>query len=62
VNNKLVLKRSRLVNDFFVNEGVSQERIKVYNYGMENAKESIASKDRRVVIKYWKSEFEKSSK
>lgn len=60
VNSKLVLKRSRLVNDFFVNEGVSQDRIKVYNYGMEFAKENIASKDRRVVIKYWKSEFEKS--
>lgn len=60
VNNKLVLKRSRLVNDFFVNEGVGQDRIKVYNYGMEFAKENVMSKDRRVVIKYWKSEFEKS--
>ena len=59
-NSKLVLKRSRLVNDFFVNEGVSQDRIKVYNYGMEFAKENIMSKDRRVVIKYWKSDFEKS--
>lgn len=60
VNNKLVMKRSRLINDFFVNEGVGQDRVKVYNYGMEFAKENIMSKDRRVVIKYWKSEFEKS--
>lgn len=61
VNSKLVLKRSRLVNDYFVNEGVNQERINVYNYGMEFARENVASKDRRVVIKYWKSEFDKSS-
>lgn len=61
VNSKLVVKRSRLVNDYFVNEGVNQERIKVYNYGMEFARENVASKDRRVVIKYWKSEFDKSS-
>lgn len=60
-NNKLVLKRSRLVNDFFVNEGVFQERIHVFNYGMEFAKEEILSKDRRVVIRYWKDQYEKSS-
>lgn len=59
-NNKLVLKRSRLVNDFFVNEGIIQDRIHVYNYGMEFAKEEITSKDRKVVIRYWKDEYDKS--
>lgn len=58
-NSKLVVKRARLINDYFVNEGISQDRIKVYNYGMDFAKETIISKDRRVVIRYWKSEFEK---
>jgi outer membrane protein OmpA-like peptidoglycan-associated protein len=59
-NNKLVVKRSRIVNDFFVNEGIVQDRIHVYNYGMEFAKEEITSKDRKVVIRYWKDEYDKS--
>lgn len=53
-NSKLVLKRSRLVKDFFVNNGIFHERINVYNYGMEFAKNEILSKDRRVTIKYHK--------
>lgn len=58
-NNKLILKRSRMVHDFFVNEGIFQDRIKVYNYGMEFADSEILSMDRKVVIKYWKSTFDK---
>jgi outer membrane protein OmpA-like peptidoglycan-associated protein len=61
VNNKLVLKRSRLVRDYFINNDITEDRIKVYNYGMEFAKDPIISKNRKVIIRYWKSEADKNN-
>lgn len=58
-NDKLVVKRSRLVKDFYVNNGISQDRINVYNYSMEFSKNQILSKDRRVTIKYHKGYIDK---
>jgi len=60
-NNKLVLKRSRVVTDYFINNDISKDRINVYNYGMDFAKDPILSKDRKVIIRYWKSPTEKNS-
>lgn len=53
-NNQLVLRRSRTVTDYFINNNINKERIKIYNYGMEFAKDPILSKDRKVIIKYYK--------
>lgn len=60
-NNKLVVRRSRIVTDYFINNDISKDRINVYNYGMEFAKDSILSKDRKVIIRYWKSMADKNS-
>lgn len=60
-NNQLVLKRSRLVADYFINNDISKERIKVYNYGMDFAKDPILSKDRRVVIKFNENALDKAN-
>jgi len=60
-NNKLVLQRSRIVTDYFINNDIDKDRIKVYNYGMEFAKDRILSKDRKVIIKYWKSLSDKTN-
>ena len=60
-NNKLVLKRSRVVKDYFINNDIKEERIKVYNYGMEFAKDPTTSKNRKVIIRYWKSEADKNN-
>ncbi len=60
-NNKLVVQRSRIVTDYFINNDIDKDRIKVYNYGMEFAKDPILSKDRKVIIKYWKSLADKTN-
>ena len=61
LNNKLVLRRSRVVKDYFINNDISSDRIKVYNYGMEFAKDPTLSKNRKVIIRYWKSEADKNN-
>jgi len=61
INNKLVLKRSRVVKDYFINNDISEDRIKVYNYGMEFAKDPTTSKNRKVIIRYWRSEADKNN-
>lgn len=60
-NNKLVVQRSRIVKDYFINNDINDDRIKVYNYGMEFAKDPILSKDRKVIIRYWKSIGDKTN-
>lgn len=60
-NNKLVVRRSRIVKDYFINNDVIDDRIHVYNYGMEFAKDPILSKDRKVIIKYWKNSGDKNN-
>lgn len=61
-NNQLVLRRSRTVTDYFINNNISKDRIKIYNYGMEFAKDPILSKDRKVIIKFYKGSSDRFSK
>jgi len=55
------VQRSRIIKDYFINNDIDDDRIKVYNYGMEFAKDPILSKDRKVIIRYWKSLGEKTN-